>query len=48
MAHTAADTLSTSDTVDADALAHQPRLSVSTLTSYGWTAQSTISGYISC
>jgi hypothetical protein len=48
MAQTAAGTLSTSDTVDADALAYQPRLSVSTLTSYGWTAQSTISGYISC
>lgn len=48
MAQTAAGTLSTSTTVDADNLAYQPRLSVSTLTSYGWTAQSTISGYISC
>jgi len=41
-------TLSTSDTVDADALIYQPRLSVTTLTSYGWTAQSAISGIISC
>jgi hypothetical protein len=48
MAQTAAGTLSTSATVDADNLAYQPRLSVSTLTSYGWTAQSTISGYLSC
>ena len=40
--------LSTSQTVDADNLAYQPRLSVTTLTSYGWTAQSAISGYISC
>jgi hypothetical protein len=48
MAQTAAGTLSTSATVDADNLVYQPRLSVSTLTSYGWTAQSTISGYLSC
>lgn len=40
--------LSTSDTVDADALVYQPRLSITTLTSYGWTAQSAISGIISC
>jgi hypothetical protein len=46
MAQTTA--LSTSDTVDADALVYQPRLSVTTLTSYGWTAQSAISGIISC
>jgi hypothetical protein len=48
MAQTAAGTLSTGQTVDADYLVYQPRLSVSTLTSYGWTAQSAISGYISC
>jgi hypothetical protein len=36
------------DTTDADALAYQPRLSVSTLTSYGWTAQFAMTGYISC
>jgi hypothetical protein len=48
MAQTAVGTLSTSQTVDADNLAYQPRLSVSTLTSYGWTAQSAVSGYISC
>jgi hypothetical protein len=45
---TAAGTLSTSQTVDADNLVYQPRLSVTALTSYGWTAQSAISGYISC
>ena len=48
MTQTAAGTLSTSQTVDADNLAYQPRLSVTTLTSYGWTAQSAVSGYISC
>ena len=48
MAQNAAGTLSTSQVVDADNLAYQPRLSVTTLTSYGWTAQSAISGYISC
>ena len=48
MTQTAVGTLSTSQTVDADNLAYQPRLSVTTLTSYGWTAQSAISGYISC
>ena len=48
MAQTAAGTLSTSSTVDADNLVYQPRLSVTTLTTYGWTAQSAISGYISC
>jgi uncharacterized membrane protein len=48
MAQTAPGTLSTSQTVDADNLAYQPRLSVTTLTNYGWTAQSAISGYISC
>jgi hypothetical protein len=46
MAQTTA--LTTSQTVDADNLAYQPRLSVTTLTSYGWTAQTAISGVISC
>ena len=48
MAQTAAGTLSTSQTVDADNLAYQPRLSVTTLTSYGWTAQSALTGYVTC
>jgi len=48
MAQTAASTLSTSQTVDADNLAYQPRLSVTTLTSYGWTARSALTGYVSC
>jgi len=48
MAQNGPGALSTSQTVDADNLAYQPRLSVTTLTSYGWTAQSAISGYISC
>jgi len=29
-------------------LVHQPRLSVTTLTTYGWTAQSAPTGSISC
>jgi hypothetical protein len=48
MAQTGAGTLSTSATVDADNLVYQPRLAVMTLTSYGWSAQSTLTGYISC
>ena len=48
MAQTAPGTLSTSQTVDADNLVYQPRLSVTTLTSYGWTAQSALTGYVSC
>jgi hypothetical protein len=48
MAQTAAGTLSTGQIVDADNLSYQPRLSVTTLTSYGWTAQTAVSGYISC
>jgi hypothetical protein len=48
MAQTGAGTLSTSQTVDADNLAYQPRLSVTTLTSYGWTAQSPLTGYVTC
>ena len=41
---TSAGTLSTSSTVDADGLVYQPRLSVTTLTSYGWTARSALTG----
>jgi len=48
MAQTAAGTLSTSSTVDADNLVYQPRLSVTTLTTYGWTARSALTGYVSC
>ena len=48
MAQTAASTLSTSQTVDADNLVYQPRLSVTTLTSYGWTKQSALTGYVTC
>ena len=48
MAQTAAGTLSTNQTVDADSLAYQPRLSVTTLTSYGWSAQSALTGYVTC
>jgi hypothetical protein len=48
MAQTGAGTLSTSQTVDADNLVYQPRLSVTTLTSYGWTARSAVTGIITC
>ena len=48
MIQTSAGTLSTSQTVDADNLAYQPRLSVTTLTSYGWTAESGKTGVITC
>jgi hypothetical protein len=48
MGQTAAGTLTTSQTVDADNLVYQPRLSVTTLTSYGWTAQSALTGYVTC
>jgi hypothetical protein len=48
MAQTAAGTLSASSTADADNLAYQPRLSVTTLTSYGWSTQSALTGYVSC
>jgi hypothetical protein len=48
MAQTAPGTLSTSQTVDADNLVYQPRLSVTTLTSYGWSTQSALTGYVSC
>jgi hypothetical protein len=41
-------TVAAGQTVDADNLVHQARLSVTTRTSYGWTAQTAISGYISC
>ena len=48
MTQTPAGTLSTSQTVDADNLAYQPRLSVTTLTSYGWTAESAKSAVLAC
>jgi|1185.fasta_scaffold111736_2 hypothetical protein len=48
MAQTAVGTLSTSQTVDADNLVYQPRLSVTTLTSYGWTKQSVVTGVVTC
>ena len=48
MAQTAVGTLSTSQTVDADNLVYQPRLSVTTLTSYGWTTRSVLTGYVTC
>jgi hypothetical protein len=46
MAQTTA--LSTSQSVDADNLAYLPRLSVTTLTSYGWTATTPQTPVISC
>jgi hypothetical protein len=39
---------STSAAVDADNLSYGPALSVSTLTSYGWTAESPRSAVLSC
>jgi hypothetical protein len=48
MAQTSPSTLSTSQTVDADNVVYQPRLSVTTLTSYGWSAQSALTGYVTC
>jgi hypothetical protein len=48
MAQTAAGALSTSASVDAGYVGYQPRLTVTTLTTYGWTAQSALSGYITC
>ena len=41
-------TLWTSAVVDADYLWYQPRLSVTTLTSYGWTATSAVTAVLSC
>jgi hypothetical protein len=46
MAQTAG--LTTSADVDADYLYYQPRLSVTTLTSYGWTATSALTAVLSC
>jgi hypothetical protein len=46
VAQTAA--LTTSATVDADNLVLQPRLSVTTLTGYGWTATSAVTAVLSC
>jgi len=48
MAQTAANVLTTSATVDADYLFYQPRLSVTTLTTYGWTATTPQTAVISC
>lgn len=48
MVQTAATVTSTSSVVDADALVYGPALSVSTLTSYGWTAQSVRSAPLAC
>jgi hypothetical protein len=46
MAQTAG--LTTRADVDADYLNYQPRLSVTTLTSYGWTATSALTAVLSC
>ena len=48
MAQTAANVLTTSASVDADYLAYAPRLSVTTLTSYGWTATTAQTPVLSC
>jgi hypothetical protein len=48
MAQTAAGTLSTSASVDAGNLSYQPRLSVTTLTSYGWTATTAQTPVLTC
>jgi hypothetical protein len=48
MAQTAAAALSTSGAVDADYLAYQPRLSVTTLTAYGWTATTAQTPVLTC
>ena len=48
MAQTAATVTSTSAVVDADALWYGPALSATTLTSYGWTAQSVRSALLAC
>ena len=45
---TAADVLTTSSTVDADNLASQPRLSVTTPTTYGWTGSAPQTAVVSC
>jgi hypothetical protein len=48
MAQTAANVLTTSATVDADYLVYQPRLSITTLTTYGWTANTAQTPVLSC
>jgi hypothetical protein len=48
MAQTVAPTTTTSAVVDADYLASQPRLSVTTLTTYGWTAATALTRVLSC
>jgi hypothetical protein len=48
MAQTAVGVHTTSATVDADYLSYQPRLSVTTLTSYGWTATTAPTSVLSC
>ncbi|WP_167760617.1 hypothetical protein [Blastococcus sp. CT_GayMR16] len=48
MAQTGAATLSTSGGADADYIAYSPRLSVTTLTSYGWTATTAQTPVLSC
>jgi hypothetical protein len=48
MLDTAPSTTSTSNVVDADYLYYQPSLQVSTLTTYGWTADSTRTAVLTC
>jgi hypothetical protein len=48
MAQTAATVTTTSGAVDADYLAYAPRLSVTTLTTYGWTATTAQTPVLSC
>ena len=48
MATTDASADETFGAVDADYLTYQPRFTVTTLTSYGWTAQSATSNVLTC
>lgn len=48
MAQTGVGVLSTSASVDAGYLSYQPRLTVTTLTSYGWTATSAQTAVVTC
>ena len=48
MAQTAVSVLSTTGVVDADYTVYQPRLSVTTLTTYGWTAATAPSRVLTC
>jgi hypothetical protein len=48
MAQTASSVLTTGATVDADYLAYAPRLSVTTLTTYGWTATTAPTPVLAC